>query len=216
MDLSESNFDSIIELSSKYSMLSNERFQTNLKSINYIEKNNILGDVVEIGVWKGGSILSMILLYETYKKQDRTFYLYDTFSGMTDPTNLDVDLNNKHAKKILHEPGIKCLAPYDLVKQNIDAYTNYPNIEYVVGDICKNTTYPKNKIALLRLDTDWYESTKVELETFYPRVQSGGIIIIDDYGHWQGCRKAVDQFLLEHTDITVHKSDYTGIWFCKP
>ena len=206
----------IINVCRNYSMISQDRFTTNLNSIDHIEKNNIQGDVVEIGVWKGGSILSMIMKYETYKKADRTFYLYDTFTGMTPPSTLDCDLENSLALKILHYDYIKCVAPYDLVKKVIDTHTSYPFVEYIVGDILKNITYPKNKIAVLRLDTDWYESTKVELETFYPLVQTNGIVIIDDYGHWKGCKQAVDEFLINYPEIVIHKSDYTGIWFMKP
>ncbi len=134
---------------------------------------------------------------------------------MTSPTEVDRNLHNKAAADMLSQPHIRCFAPYELVKQNIDRHTKYPYIEYVVGDICQNTTFPQ-KIAILRLDTDWYESTKVELETFYPLVQQKGIVIIDDYGHWKGCKQAVDEFLSTHPEISIHNIDYTGIWFMKP
>ena len=197
-------------------MIGNDRMVFNMKSIDMIETDTIEGDVVEVGVWKGGSMLSMILKYETYNKYDREFYLYDTFTGMTAPSSIDVDLANTSAADILTQEHIRCFAPYDMVKSNIERHTRYPHIRYIVGDICQNTTFPKNEIALLRLDTDWYESTKVELETFYPRVKKNGIVIVDDYGHWKGCKQAVDEFLLQHPDISIQTIDYTGIWFRKP
>lgn len=206
----------ILATCKQYSMIGNDRMLFNMKSVDTIEADNIEGDIVEIGVWKGGSMLSMIMKYETYKKYDRTFYLYDTFTGMTLPSTIDRDLQDKSASDILFQEHIRCFAPYEMVKSNIDRHTRYPHIQYIVGDICQNTTFPKNEIALLRLDTDWYESTKVELETFYPRVKKNGIVIVDDYGHWKGCKQAVDEFLVKHPEISIQKIDYTGIWFRKP
>lgn len=209
--------DDIIEHCKQYSMISVDRFRANIAAIKHVEDKGVDGDVVEIGVWKGGSILSMIMKYETYNKQNREFYLYDTFEGMTPPAGIDKDLNNNSAEDLLKiNNWFNCEAPYELVKHTITSSTSYPLVKYIVGDICKNTTYPSNKIAVLRLDTDWYESTKAELDTFYPLVASGGVVIIDDYGHWQGCRKAVDEFLAVHPEIQVHRIDYTGVYFVKP
>jgi hypothetical protein len=88
-------------------------------------------------------------------------------------------------------------------------------VQYHVGDILKNTYYPE-RIALLRLDTDWYESTAHELAKFYDLVVPGGVVIIDDYGHWAGARKAVDEFLATRPEITLQQIDYTGVYFIKP
>lgn len=208
----------IIEICKKYSMISEERFKNNINSVKKIQKKNILGDIVEIGVWKGGSLLSMILEYEKYQENNRTFHLYDTFSGMTDPTVHDKDLWNNQAELLLKYDGtkdvIKAAAGLEEVKANISNYTKYEKIQYHQGDILKNEYYP-DKIAILRLDTDWYESTKFELDNFYDKVSVGGIIIVDDYGHWQGCKQAVDEFLAKHPKIKIKKTDYTGIWFAK-
>ena len=80
------------------------------------------------------------------------------------------------------------------------------------GDVLSTLAVPDNlplKIAVLRLDTDWYESTRMELETLYPRLSVDGVIMIDDYGHWTGARRAVDEYfargqrpLLQYTDAT--------------
>lgn len=208
----------IIEICKKYSMISEERFKNNINSVKNIQKKNILGDIVEIGVWKGGSILSMILEYEKYQENNRTFHLYDTFSGMTDPTVHDKDLWNNQADVLLKYDGtkdvIKAAAGLEEVKANISNHTKYEKIQYHQGDILKNEYYP-DKIAILRLDTDWYESTKFELDNFYDKVSVGGIVIVDDYGHWQGCKQAVDEFLVKHPKIKIKKTDYTGIWFTK-
>jgi O-methyltransferase len=109
-----------------------------------------------------------------------------------------------------------CKCDLDSVIHNINSNTEYPKdlIKYHVGDILKTKFIP-DKISLLRLDTDWYESTKFELDNFYDKVSIGGIVIIDDYGHWSGCKKAVDEFLLIHPEIEIEKIDYTGIKFIK-
>jgi O-methyltransferase len=196
-------------------MISLERFNNNIDTIERVERDKIPGDIVEIGVWKGGSMLSMILTYEKTHSMHRNFHMYDTFEGMTPASTLDVDLRDRDATKLMNEvPFFRCVGPLDEVKANISKHTHIlPH--YHVGDIMKNKYYPKS-IAVLRLDTDWYDSTKFELDTFYDKVVPGGIIIIDDYGHWKGCKQAVDEFLVKHPDITIHKIDYTGIYFIKP
>lgn len=111
---------------------------------------------------------------------------------------------------------MRCISHLDEVKTNIENNIHIPknNIHYIVGDITKTQTFP-DKIAILRLDTDFYESTSFELAHFYEKVSSGGYIIIDDYGHWKGCRKAVDEFLIKHPEIKLHIIDYTGVYFIK-
>ena len=207
--------DTIVKKCKPYTMISEERMKQNMKSIELIECNSIPGDIVEIGVWKGGSMLSMILKYQTYQKQDRTFHLYDTFTGMTEPTAYDSDINGTPAQHIIHHPGIKAECSLDEVKSNLFINTSYNKIEFHKGDIMKNTFYPES-IAVLRLDTDFYDSTKHELEHFYNIVSPGGVVLIDDYGHWKGCRKAVDEFLDKHPNITIVPIDYTGVYFVKP
>ena len=188
-----------------------------MDAIEYVERHNLKGDIIEIGVWKGGSILSMMMASANYPQFDRNFHLYDTFEGMTAAGENDVDLNNNTATSLMESaPFIRCISSLEEVKNNINS--NCPpnlQIEYHVGDILQNTYIPE-KIAVLRLDTDWYESTKHELETFYPNVVDGGVIIIDDYGHWKGCRQAVDEFLQTHKVIGPYQIDYTGIYFYKP
>jgi O-methyltransferase len=202
-------------------MISIERFMCNMRSVEYINRVSIPGDIVEIGVWRGGSILSMIKMHEQNANAlQRRFHLYDTFTGMTPATNNDIDHTGRHANELIQEnPFFKCESSLSEVKHNIASNTSISSdlIKYHVGDIC-NT--PKSdipdKIAILRLDTDWYESTKFELENFYNHVSEGGIVIVDDYGHWQGAKRAVDEFLQKHPHIILKKIDYTGVYFVKP
>jgi len=207
--------EDIIAICSNYSMISRERFLNNLDAVQEVEASNIDGDIVEIGVWKGGSILSMMLMYEKTKNIERTFHLYDTFEGMTAPTDIDRDLNGNTAKALLRTHVlVQAVGHLSEVESNIRMHTNIVP-KYHIGDILQNEYYPE-KIAILRLDTDWYESTKFELDNFYDRVVPGGYIIIDDYGHWKGCKQAVDEFLVTHPEISLTRVDYTGVFFRKP
>jgi O-methyltransferase len=195
-------------------LLQLERIVANIESVDHIINNNIDGDIVEIGVYKGGSVLSMMLRLEEKNILDKTFHLYDTFEGMTESSELDIDLYNTKAKDAVQQYLCKC--DLDSVVNNINLNTEYPKnlIKYHVGDILKTKFIP-DKISILRLDTDWYESTKFELDNFFDKVCIGGIVIVDDYGHWSGCKKAVDEFLLSHEEIKIEKIDYTGIKFIK-
>jgi O-methyltransferase len=204
----------ILNTCKQYSLLSEERLRANIAAVRYVNREGIAGDIVEIGVWKGGSMLAMMLTNEE-SPSSRLFHLYDTFVGMTEPSDTDADFNGISAElMMLHNPGFRCISSLEEVKENISRHTGIVP-QYHEGDILLNTFVPK-KIAVLRLDTDWYESTKHELDTFYDSVVPGGIIIIDDYGHWKGCKKAVDEFLGVHPEIVLQTIDYTGRWFLKP
>jgi len=200
------------------SKLNLPRIAFNVCAVTILTGDKIEGDIIEIGVWAGGGVLSMIKTLEKYNDTNRQVHLYDTFEGMTQPDDIDTDYQGNSAKNLMDSnPDFwKCACDIDTVKSNIEKNTDYPkgNIKYHKGDILKNKFIP-DKIALLRLDTDWYESTKHELETFFPKVVKGGIVIVDDYGHFNGAKKAVNEFLLQHPELKIYQIDYTGIFFIK-
>lgn len=150
---------------------------------------------------------------------DRRLWLYDTFDGMSAPTDEDVDCWGQDADRLLSEQrrddakSVWCVSALEEV-QSVIASTDYPQaqVNFVVGKV--EDTLPQQRperIALLRLDTDWYESTKCELEYLFPLLEPGGVIIIDDYGHWKGCRRAVDEYLQQHgINLFLNRIDYTG------
>jgi len=213
--IAKSEKEGIVEICRQYSALSRERLLNNLDMISYVNARSIDGDIVEVGVFKGGSMLAFI---RGGSPIVRHYYLYDTFTGMTPPSDLDRDYNGDTAASLIAQnTDVLCISSLSEVKQNISKNCSLDEkyIHYQVGDIMKNTFYPE-KIAVLRLDTDWYESTAFELANFYDKVVSGGVVIIDDYGHWQGCRRAVDEFLVGHPEITLLNIDYTGVYFYKP
>ena len=136
---------------------------------------------------------------------------------MTSPDENDFEIgNNNFATKLLGKDKSKKtnvwgVCSLEEVKKNISKHVkNLNNINFIKGPVENTLNENKNipeKISLLRLDTDWYRSTKKELEVLYEKVESGGVIIIDDYGHWGGSKKAVDEFF-SNKFVWMHYVDY--------
>lgn len=208
----EKAFMRLYEQCRPYTMTSQERLFALHQAVQYVLKARIEGDFVECGVWRGGSSMMSALTLLAEKQTNRKLYLYDTFEGMSEPTENDVNFVGDQAFETW-DGRDKCLADLPDVQQNMGR-TAYPpaQIQYVKGKV--EDTIPQvlpEKIALLRLDTDWYESTYHELVHLYPRLAKGGVLIIDDYGHWQGARKAVDQYFAENNiPLLLNRIDYTG------
>ena len=200
-------------------MTSPERILALVKAVEYLATNQIEGDFVECGVWKGGSMVATANTLIAHKDAQRRLWLYDTFEGMSDPTEEDVDFMGQTADRLLGEQdrrksdSIWCYSPLEQVRSAMQA-TGYPEdlVNFVQGKV--EDTLPQSKpdkIALLRLDTDWYESTRCELEHLFPRMVDGAVLIVDDYGHWEGCRRAVDEYFKKHNvRILLNRIDYTG------
>ena len=204
----------------KLTMTSVERLVALSRAIDYLVKNEIAGDLVECGVWRGGSMMLAAKRLIQLNEQHRKLFLFDTFEGMSDPDEKDVSaIDSTSAWELLEKSdktqgdNVWCYSSLDEVKSNI-AKTNYPaeNVYFYKGKV--EDTLPEKsvgKIALLRLDTDWYESTKHELEVLYDKVVERGVLIIDDYGHWSGSKKAVDEFIEKRKlRIFLTRIDYTG------
>jgi predicted O-methyltransferase YrrM len=184
-----------------FTMTSVERMYALYKATEYVVVNRIAGDFVECGVWKGGSAMLMALALRRFGAFDRTIYLYDTFRGMSEPAEADRSALGESAPETWRlaaegEVNRWCYAPLDEVRTNL-ATTGYPDtrLKYVEGKVEDTipATLPE-RVALLRLDTDWYQSTLHELTHLFPRLAPGGILIVDDYGYWQGAKQAVDSY----------------------
>lgn len=218
-DITDKEFWEIFELCKPFTMTSVERMFSLFSAVKYILSANINGSFVECGVWRGGSSMMIARMLYNRSITDRKLYLFDTFEGMSEPTRNDVDLSGAKADVLLKqnvnnkEESVWCLADLNDVQKNM-RLTGYPedNIVFVKGKV--EDTIPKTlpgQIALLRLDTDWYESTKHELIHLFPNLETNGVLIIDDYGHWEGCRKAVDEYFSESQQhILLNRVDYTG------
>ena len=201
-------------------MTSSERIFGLIEAVKYVSKHTIDGDIVECGVWKGGSMMAIAETLLLMNDASRTLYLYDTFEGMPAPTSEDKNFKGQRADILLKKEesfkdnsGVWAYSTLEEV-QHAMHLTNYNSslIHYIKGKV--EDTIPKtipNKIALLRLDTDWYESTKHELIHLFPLLVSGGVLIIDDYGFWKGARKAVDEYFAENNlRILLNRMDETG------
>lgn len=186
-------------------MTTRARLRSVINAVEYIVGGHIEGAIVECGVWKGGSMMAAALTLLRLGAQ-RPLVLYDTFGGMTAPTSEDVDITGAAAQDLLkrtRDAGGKdprAYAALDEVKANLLS-TGYDGgrITFVRGPV--EETLPRvlpERISFLRLDTDWYQSTKHELEHLYPRLTPGGVLILDDYGYWRGSRQAVDEYFSEH------------------
>lgn len=208
----------------KFTMTRPERTYALYESVRYVLEGNVDGAFVECGVWRGGSVMAMALALQDFG-ENRDIFLFDTFEGMTPPTDHDVSVKGDQAKEIFDktkkgaESADWAFAPIDEVKRNVLS-TGYPEsrFHFVKGRV--EDTIPDqapDQIALLRLDTDFYESTKHELVHLFPRLSSRGVIIIDDYGHWQGARKAVDEYLDETSaSILLNRVDFAARIAVKP
>jgi O-methyltransferase len=198
-------------------MTSIERVDALRASVEYIQANSIPGDIVECGVWRGGSMMAVALTLLRLGGK-RRLWLYDTFSGMTPPGSEDIDFHGRAANDLLmsedqatgHTWGKSSLAEVQVAL----AETGYPadQIEFITGPV--ENTIPlriPETIALLRLDTDWFQSTSHELVHLWPRIADGGILIIDDYGYWAGAKKAVDEYFSRvELRPLLHRIDGTG------
>jgi len=207
----------------EFTMTSWERLYALYKSVLYIVENGIPGAFVECGVWRGGSMRLAAMTLLRMGVKDRLLYLYDTFEGMTEPTERDVDLHGNRAADDwvqVTRRGVKwAYAPVEEVRENI-ASTGYPmdKVMLVKGPV--ESTIPgtiPEVIALLRLDTDWYESTRHEIEQLYPRLSPEGVLAIDDYGHYQGSQKAVDEYFAHPgRKPLLNRTDYACRFAIKP
>lgn len=211
-ELAEKERDLIYNiLKNNLSMTSENNLATTALACKYIINKEIEGDFIECGVWRGGhSIVAAAMLGEIGRKA----YLLDTYTGMTAPEDNDIRINDgQRARSIFAKNALGpdssnwCYASIEEVKNNLKSaglehLIQNGQVNFLIGKaeevlIDAKTSLPE-KISCLRLDTDWYSSTKIELEILWPRLTQGGVIIIDDYGYWDGCRRAVDEYFSNH------------------
>ena len=200
-----------------YTMTTPPRIYALVRAVEYIVSRPIPGAFVECGVWRGGSMMAVASTLLRLGVTDRDLYLFDTFEGMTEPGEEDVKHSGERATDMLAESSRDshdwAFASLDQVREAVWS-VGYPEerIHFVQGPV--EETLPEHapeKIALLRLDTDWYSSTKHALVHLYPRVAPAGVLIIDDYAYWQGARQAVDEYVQENNvSILLNRIDYTA------
>lgn len=195
----------LIKAAGPYTMTSKERIACIEHSLKYIVAARIPGAIVECGVAAGGSMMAAALALATLDATDRALYLYDTFAGMSEPTDADVGINGKSAVPTYRRRLVNGVSTWinhsvEEVRANLTR-TGYPpqQLHFVVGKVEETLPHTcPEQIAFLRLDTDWYESTRAEMQHLFPRLSPGGVLLLDDYNRWLGSRRAVDEYLAEH------------------
>jgi hypothetical protein len=209
------------------SMTGAPRLLALVDAVRHLVAQDIPGALAECGVWRGGSVLAMLLTLLDAGETGRDVFLYDTFEGMTRPTEADTSPLHPPALEDWKRSGGRPYAElFDPATSSEDAVhavlleTGYPDerLHLVRGPV--EDTLPAHapeRLALLRLDTDWYESTRHEMQHLYPRLAAGGVLIVDDYGHWEGARRAVDEHFAAHPPAPLlHRVDYTCRIAVKP
>jgi O-methyltransferase len=208
----------------RLSMVSVSRLWAAISAVKYVVDNELPGDIVECGVWRGGCALAMASTLE-YLKSDKKVFLYDTFSGMTEPGDADIEtltglsLQDEYNRRKIE--GNSSIVNWDYGDISVKKVSHEfhrrglgDRVVFVEGDV-RETLSPAMKepseISILRLDTDWYDTTLHELNVLYPRLVSRGVLLVDDYGHFDGARKAVDEYMgALATRPMTWVTDYTG------
>jgi len=197
-------------------MCSKERIQSLQNTLHKI--NNLDGHIVECGTWRGG-LAALMLQHILDNKLNKLLFIYDTFEGMPEPGDKDhPDALRRYSELKDGEYSDWCRAGIDVVRDTLRQVTKtYSDHCYLIEGKVEDTLegFGPESIALCRLDTDWYSSTKVEMEVLYPKVVKGGYIIVDDYSDWPGCKLAVDEYLssidddyslsIEDGSLVIHK-----------
>lgn len=209
-----------------FTMTTVERIEAVIAATRYVVANDIPGDFVESGVWMGGSIMAAARTLVQLGSTDRNLYLYDTYEGLPPPGVKDAIIgSSQSADEVFAQKNANAgdrpflEAPIEIVRTNLQR-TGYPmdRVHFVKGLV--EDTIPETapeQIAFLRLDTDWYSSTKVEMDTLFPRLSPGGALIIDDYGYLEGPRQAVDEHLATFPKpVFLHRIDSAGRLVIKP
>jgi O-methyltransferase len=194
-------------------------------SVEYLVRTDVPGAFAECGVWRGGSMMAAALTLLRLGVTDRDLYLFDTFSGMPEPSAQDApspyDGYSPH-KRWRRQTRLGrqwAGVPVETVRHRLESTGYPPERVHLVPGMVEDTLPSKapEAIALLRLDTDWYASTRHELEYLYPRLAEGGVLIVDDYGHYQGARRAVDEYFAAAAEpVLLNRIDFTARLVVKP
>lgn len=232
----ENEAEELIRRVQPYTMLSRERLLTLYQQVIHCERNAVSGDYVECGVWKGGAAALMALANMKSGKSPRAIHLFDAFTEICEPDqSVDGEKAIRESREWSQTGGVDGkLLP---LKGIYDSFGGPGTLEGNRNLLTKQIGYDPNflhfhkgwfqetlpkdssqisQIAILRLDGDWYASTRICLEFLYDKVVRGGFIIIDDYGAYDGCRKAVDEFRKSNGILDyLHHIDQAGRYWIR-
>jgi len=178
-------------------------------------EQGIPGDFIETGVWRGGVTILMRGVLAALGDEQRRVWVADSFEGLPapdeerHPADAGLDWSDVETLKVDVESVRRNFERYDLLDDQV---------RFLVGWFADTLPdAPIEQLALLRLDGDLYGSTRDALDALYPKVSPGGFVIVDDYGGWESCRRAVDDYRAEHSiDAPLHEVDWTGVWWQVP
>lgn len=218
----------VIERAMPHTMTGAPRVQALVDAVRHLARHGVPGAFAECGVWRGGSLLAVALTLLEEGDTARELWGWDTFEGMTEPGEHDLSAHDPPARETWLRAQQAGEVPWDWLfdpetfdEDRVRALllgSGYPadRVRLVRGDVLQTIpAQAPERLALLRLDTDWYESTRHELEHLWPRLSPGGVLLIDDYGHWQGARRAVDEFFGDRPPL-LHRVDYSCRVVVKP
>jgi hypothetical protein len=192
-----------------FTMVSPARLASWIDDVDNVIGEGIPGHIVECGVYRGGCVFAAAFVAERHAS-DKDVYAYDTFTGMTPPDASDIDHTGTPAAARMHEPQVKCeCAIHDFFENMKACEAPWRRILVLEGDI--RDAAPPAAIAALRLDLDWAELTAHALDQFAAAIAPGGVLHIDDFGHWQGASRATIAWLARHPHLTASMIDYTGL-----
>jgi hypothetical protein len=208
--ISPSEFASLYRQVRTETMCSVARLRGLYRALRYVVKQGIAGDVVECGCARGGSAALMALTLRQLGSQ-RKLWLFDTFEGLPAPSTEDPDF------EIADLFTGTCVGTLGEVRKLFDRLNIAEDVRFVKGLFQETLpSTPVSRIAVLHIDGDWYESVKVCLDSLYDKVVPGGVIQLDDYGYWQGARKAVEEFLeVRGIQSRLQRLDYSGRFLIK-
>lgn len=190
-----------LRLVEPFTMMSPERLYALCSATEYVARHKIPGGIVECGVWKGGGVMAVAHTLLRMGVEDYDLFLFDTFEGMPEPSVEDVLYTGESATDLLARAAatddITARASLADVKSAVLSVGYDPSRLHFVEGLVEDTLPARRPeaIALLHLDTDWYQSTLHELTHLYPRLSPGGVLIIDDYGHWKVCAELLTSTL---------------------
>lgn len=206
----------ILRVKPRFTMVTNGNLLNLFNLVKEANRLDLHGDIVECGVWNGGSaaIMWFANAHCPSNSCSRTIWLFDSFQGLPRPGEKDGNWERTVYFEGWNQGDV------EKVKQAFRTLgLGLDNVIIVPGWFESTlATAPVSAISVLHIDADWYDSVKTALTTLYDKVVPGGFVVLDDYGYWQGCRKALEDFLVERGiySIEIVRIDRVGGYFRKP
>jgi O-methyltransferase len=211
-DVTEDDFWSVTEEFWDYSLCGVPALYHVYRSLRYILENRIDGDIVECGVYLGGTVMFAAEICRRHDvSNERQIFALDTFGGFVSRIE---GVDNDYEGNPICQPNLKPNDFTDKATNNMRSVGfDQTRLHILKGDVAKTIpTLPQRSIALLRLDTDTYETTKLELNLLHDRVTRGGVVIIDDYGYNVGCAQAVKEFAHGRMILPMRQDRFGRSW----